>query len=116
MTKVWPPLNFNRGQDILNRRQPAFDGARRQSRLAVRYPHHFAVEQRLALGGDEPEHVGDSYVFGLHVDLGEEHSKVRGRCQQCVSPSSRFYELEISIDDGMTQAGRRISSDARPER
>ena len=83
-----------------HRRQPAGDRASRQPRLAIAHPDHGPVA---ALMGEELEHVGRLNVDRVFVDDGEERLQVERDRPQRVRSGSTRDELQITVDQRITQ-------------
>ena len=90
-----------------HRRQPPGDGPGRQSRLAIREPHHGAVA---SLVGQELEDIGRDHGDRVLVDDREERLQVEGDRPQRVRPRPSGHELEIGVDQRITQIEAGLSS------
>jgi hypothetical protein len=88
------------GVEARHRRQPTGDRRRRQTRLAIRDPHHGPVA---TLVGQEVEHVRRHDIDRGLVDHGEERLQIMGGGPHRVRPAPPRHERQVAIDKWITQ-------------
>ena len=91
-------------------RQSSFDRAGRHARLAIGQTHHSAVTARSALLGDERQHIDRGNIDRRLVDHREEGAEIRHRRQHRVRPRPRHDELDIAIQQRITELRQTISA------
>ena len=88
-------------EEARHRRQPSSDRPCRQARLAITDADHGTVS---TLMREELEHVGSHHVERRLVDDREECLQVMSDSAQRVRPTPPTDELQVAVDDGITQA------------